>query len=184
MNREQPPAETETAVVIQAVAMDAVEEFHAAVVESRPELRRYLQWAVPEPEVSTTRRNMEQAIANFDACEKELRFLVKRAADGLLVGCIGLMVRDLEVPFFEIGYWVRSSQTGRGYATDAVILVEQYALAQFRPIRLEIRCASDNAASARVAQKAGFSHEARIACDRRLPDGRLVDTDIFRKLYA
>lgn len=184
MNREVSPAASGSPVVIQPVSMDAVEEFHAAIVESRPELRRYLEWAVPEPEVATTRRNMEQAMANFDAREKELRFLLRRSMDGLLVGCIGLMVRDIEVPFFEIGYWVRSSQAGRGYATGAVRLVEQYALAQFQPIRLEIRCASVNVASARVAQKAGFSHEARIACDRRLPDGELVDTEIFRKLYA
>ena len=56
-------------------------------------------------------------------------------------------------------------------------------LRHFRPRRLEIRCASVNHASARVAQKAGFRHEARIARDRRLPGGELVDTDIFCRLY-
>ena len=65
----------------------------------------------------------------------------------------------------EIGYWVRSDRTGRGYATAAAGALTQAAFAHLDGIdRVEIRMDRANRASAAVPPKLGFrliGHEAR-----------------------
>jgi len=69
--------------------------------------------------------------------------------DGRLVGSIARFVADGDL---EITYWVDRSVWGRGIATRALDLLLETATE--RPLRA--RAASDNVASLRVLEKAGF----------------------------
>src|SRR5829696_8475523 len=79
-----------------------------------------------------------------------------------LVGSSGLQGIDWEVPKFEIGYWCRTSFTGRGYITEAVLGITEFAFDTLGARRVEIRCDSRNLPSTRVAERAGFELEGRL----------------------
>ena len=67
------------------------------------------------------------------------------------------------VPYFdalEIGYILLGREHwGKGLMTEAAGLVVDYLFTSSRVNRLEIRCDVENRASARVAEKLGFTHE-------------------------
>lgn len=82
------------------------------------------------------------------------------------------------VPYFdslEFGYTLFSREHwGKGLMTEAGGLVVDYLFMSERINRLEIRCDVENRASARVAEKLGFTHEG-IARQATLSRGKHRD---------
>ena len=181
--RPEPPVRPEPLVLLPP-SLGLVPAFHEALVESLGALRPFFAWAAPTPTLDDTRATMERAVADFAAREGELRFVVARASDRRVLGCIGLSLRKPSIPWVEIGYWVRASEAGRGVATAAVALAEAYAVRHLGVRRLEIRMAGTNAASRRVAEKAGFAYEGTLRHARRLPSGALDDTRVYAKVFG
>ena len=62
----------------------------------------------------------------------------------------------------EIGYWVRSSATGAGVATEATARVTQIGFAELDLHRITLRIAVGNRGSERVAEKLGFTREGLL----------------------
>jgi len=60
----------------------------------------------------------------------------------------------------HIGYWIDRNYAGRGLTTDAVNTLTQYAFAGLGLHRIEINIRPENAASIRVAVKAGYEFES------------------------
>ena len=56
----------------------------------------------------------------------------------------------------HIGYWVDRNYANRGFTTQAVKLVTAFGFSQLGLHRMEINVRPENAASCRVAEKAGF----------------------------
>jgi ribosomal-protein-alanine N-acetyltransferase len=83
--------------------------------------------------------------------------------DGEAVGGIGLMLMtDVERVSAEIGYWLGEAWWGRGIATEAVRGVTATAFREFDLLRIFALPFSDNAASVRVLEKAGYVLEGRM----------------------
>ena len=83
--------------------------------------------------------------------------------DGAAVGAIGYVPgSDVERFSAEIGYWLGEGYWGRGIATEAVMLVTDHAFAQLNLLRLFALPFAENAASARVLEKAGYVLEGRL----------------------
>ena len=83
------------------------------------------------------------------------RFLITRAADAGLIGCIGIDPSDAVDDGAELGYWIARNFWGQGYASEAARAVIQIA----RMIGHERLVAShflDNPASGKVLRKIGF----------------------------
>jgi ribosomal-protein-alanine N-acetyltransferase len=59
----------------------------------------------------------------------------------------------------HIGYWIDRAYAGRGYTTEAVKLLTQYGFSVLSLHRIEINIRPENAASRRVAEKAGYVYE-------------------------
>lgn len=89
------------------------------------------------------------------------------------------------VPYFdalEIGYTLLGQEHwGKGLMTEAVGLVIDYVFSTERVNRLEIRCDVENRASARVAEKLGFTHEG-VARQATLSRGTHHDMHQFALL--
>ncbi len=161
--------------------IDLATEINSAILESQQELEQYLGWV--SEALNNPMANLQKAIENHENFTGELRYFIIDRVSSNIVGTIGLIIRDPEVPFFEIGYWVRTSQSGKGYVTEAVNLLQTYAFEEFHAKRLEIRMAGSNTKSRAVAQRCGFVFEAKLINERRLPDGALSDTLVYAK-YA
>jgi ribosomal-protein-alanine N-acetyltransferase len=63
----------------------------------------------------------------------------------------------------HIGYWIDRAYAGRGYTTEAVKLLTQYGFSVLALHRIEINLRPENAASRRVAEKAGYVFEGERA---------------------
>jgi RimJ/RimL family protein N-acetyltransferase len=81
-------------------------------------------------------------------------FAILRAADGLFLGVIGCAGPP---DAMRIGYWIGRPYWGRGYATEALRRMIEFARA-LGARKLEAETFTNNAASARVLGKAGFEN--------------------------
>jgi RimJ/RimL family protein N-acetyltransferase len=93
------------------------------------------------------------------------------------VGSVGVRWDEIEEGVAEIGYWVAAEARGRGAATTATRLVAGWAFeSEPRLMRLQLRADAENAASNRVAEKAGFTREGVLRSSRRnVRLGRRID---------
>lgn len=80
-------------------------------------------------------------------------------ADGEVAGTCGLNGFDEMNKRANLGYWVRTSEVGRGIATAATTLVARYGLTELGLVRLEVIMSVENLASKRVAERAGATYE-------------------------
>ena len=108
--------------------------------------------------------------------------LIADAASGEIVGSGGL-VRDLGDGRAEIGYWVAPAHRGRGIATRLVRLVSDWALGEGGFARAELHVNPQNAASARVAEKAGFVLEGVLRSFEELK-GRRADVAMWARIAS
>ena len=87
-------------------------------------------------------------------------FHIFRRDDALLVGGIGLtQVRRGVAQAGTLGYWIGQPYQGRGFTTEAVKLVANFAFNHLHLHRVEAACLPENMPSRRVLEKAGFVRE-------------------------
>ena len=168
-------------IELKPPALEWVEPLRLALSESYELHQLFLDWVEPDPSPLTVTATMNVAKEQFDRKEQELRFLIVRREDQELVGSISLHVRDVSVPYYELGYWVRQSAAGKGYITEAVLLLADYAFIHLHAARLEIRTAASNEKSRAVAERAGFRLEATLqnACRTQ---GHLDDMLVYSRI--
>jgi RimJ/RimL family protein N-acetyltransferase len=103
---------------------------------------------------------------------------------GRLAGVIDLKRTDWRARTTEIGYWAAPWARGQGVIRRAVSQLSRWALDDLGFARLEIRVATDNRDSQRVAEAAGFTREGILRNAGFVHAGRvdlvlysLVDSD-------
>ncbi|MCB9919947.1 MAG: GNAT family N-acetyltransferase [Planctomycetes bacterium] len=104
------------------------------------------------------------------------RFVIE--VEGVFVGCRGLNQIDSIHRRANLGYWVCTAHSGRGYATAATKLLARFALGLRDLERVEIVAAVENVASRRVAEKAGAIYEGN-ARRRVRQHGVMHDACVF-----
>ena len=152
-----------------------------AIMESQNELAEYLPWVPNALTMEAAVTNTKNAIDNFDTFSGELRYSIICKRSDTFLGVIGLMIKDKSIPYFEIGYWLRSSQVGNGYMTEAIHLIEKHAFGDLGARRLELTMAESNLKSQAIAKRCGYQYEGLLQNGRRLPSGELDNTVIYAK---
>jgi RimJ/RimL family protein N-acetyltransferase len=134
-----------------------------------PEIARWTR--VPNP---YTREDAERflALAELEASTGSGVVCAITEPDDTLVGVIGLHEVDRRRGVGELGYWTAVAARGRGTATRAVLLLRDWAAGELGLAAIEILTHRDNAASARVAQRAGFARTGEVRRVPRMPPGR------------
>lgn len=100
-----------------------------------------------------TLADMEALLDRWDG-SADVVFGVRRKADGVLTGAVGLHLRDRGE--IELGYWFGSAFHGRGYAGEAVAAVLSGARRRLPHRRIYAECRPENLGSWRVLEKTGF----------------------------
>jgi ribosomal-protein-serine acetyltransferase len=152
------------AVELRHLREDDAEAFNAAVHESLDELRPWMPWAAGEPRPVAERLELIRDWARERAEGGDESFGI--FLDGAVAGACGLH-RRVGPGGVEIGYWVRTPDTGRGVATEAARRLCELAFADPSIDRVEIHHDRANAASGRIPAKLGFS---RIVERRDAPE--------------
>ena len=75
------------------------------------------------------------------------------------IGNIGLKIVDHQNKVAEVGFMIKQSAQGKGYATEALSLIKDYAFAELKLTQLVATCAVNNHASAKLLEKSQFQRQ-------------------------
>lgn len=140
--------------------------FHEAIEETHADLKATMPWAQQRSNLEDADVFIKEAVANWKALQTSERvglpvFIWDRSGRHFL-GSSGYPTIDWQVPCVEIGYWLRASAWGQGIMTEAVEALTAHAFSVFKARRLEIHCAATNLRSQKVAERCGYTLEARL----------------------
>lgn len=161
---------TNERIVLRAPQPGDAQALWEAVRDSMDELHPWMPW-------SHARYSTGEALAWINKNLVDWKkgsaydFCVLDRTAGHILGCCGLNHIQPEYRMANLGYWVHSAHTGNEVATDAVRLLARFAFDHLQLNRIEIIMAEDNAASARVAEKAGAQFEGKVRNRLILRDG-------------
>jgi len=145
-------------LLLRPLAVSDAEEICQAVCESRAELMPWLPWCHAEYSIADTLAFLETR-GRAHQQTGEHAFAVFERSSGRFCGATGLNLFDAVSKRANLGYWFRTSATGRGYATESTLAVARFGFEQLDLERIEIVAAVGNARSQRVAERAGAMRE-------------------------
>jgi ribosomal-protein-serine acetyltransferase len=166
-------------LIIRAPRVGDGKAMNEAILESLPQLAEWMYWARQAPTLEESEENIRRAVARFQTRE-DLR-LGLYLKDGTFAGGSGLHRPNWDVPSFEIGYWLRSSLCGKGYMTEAVAAITDFAFEHLGAKRVHIHADDRNVKSWRIPERLKFALEGIHRNDSRDPHGGLRDTRIYAK---
>jgi RimJ/RimL family protein N-acetyltransferase len=94
-----------------------------------------------------------------DRGSDERPFVIIDRSDNSIVGACGLNQFSDVNRYANLGYWLKTSATGKGFATRATRLLARHAFEEYSLARVEIMMSVENEASRRVAERVGAHHE-------------------------
>jgi ribosomal-protein-serine acetyltransferase len=159
-------------VVLKRWDASWADELAAAVRASQPELAPFMPWARVDYDIDAAREYLRLSAEQWKGGTAFTYALFTTV--GELIGSAGLMTR-MGPGTLEIGYWIHSGYTGRGYATKAAAALARAGLSIPDVQRVVIKHDAANPASGAVAAKAGFTEVDRIAREPEAPGESGVD---------
>jgi RimJ/RimL family protein N-acetyltransferase len=163
---------TDGVITLRAPVEDDLAALADAIRSSQQELAPFMPWAAGVYDEADTLRWIRG-----DNGTDERSFVIVDPS-GAIVGACGLNQFSEINKFANLGYWVRTSATGHGYATRATRLLARHALDDLGLARVEIMMSVDNDASRRVAERVGARHEG-VLRSRLLLHGSSHDAHLF-----
>jgi RimJ/RimL family protein N-acetyltransferase len=152
-----------------------------AIMASINELKHWMPFAQKEQSEQDVELNIRSSYISFLKRE-DLRLLVFLKETGEFVASSGLHRINWSIPKFEIGYWIDSRFSGKGYMTEAVKGISDFAFQELNARRLEIRCDASNYKSRAIPERLGFSLEGILKNhDLSADTNELRDTCIYAK---
>ncbi len=169
--------ESERLILRSPTLSDAAVINHA-ILETWEPLHQWMPWAKQLPSVQETEAAWQNFIEEWRG-KKSFNMLMFTKDTSQFIGVCGIPRLDWSVPKFEIGYWLRQSAFGKGFMSEAVVMVTDFAYKYLAAKRIEIVCDSRNIKSIKVAERAGYQKEAYLKNHCVGVDGELRDTCIF-----
>jgi len=143
-------------VILRPVELSMAKEMYCATKESEKELRMFMPWE--NKNVGEARRFIKSSIKKRkDGTELVLSIHKKKTDE--IIGTIGIHHFDPFTPSCETGYWIKTSEYGKGFATDALSTLLKFCRDKMGIVRVDARTATENMASQRVLRKCGFIEE-------------------------
>jgi RimJ/RimL family protein N-acetyltransferase len=158
--------------------------FHAGDLEriveacSDPETSYWLA-SMPQPYRHSSAVAYLEGIAELAARGVGVAWCITDSKEDRCLGSISLNGLGGYAKRAEIGYWAHPDGRGRGVVAEAVRLVTRHARDSGLASSLLIRCAAGNAASQRVAERAGYRKVGIQPASEPLGDGQLVDLVLY-----
>jgi RimJ/RimL family protein N-acetyltransferase len=170
----QPQLEGES-VRLRRLSVDDATDMYAAAMESATELETSVPWFSRAMTVESFSEFATWADAAWDRGEHyELSIL---DGDGTFLGSAGFTV-DSKAMSANLQYWVRTSRTRRGVASEAARLASRWALETLGLQRVEIFISEHNVPSQMAARKSGAHFDGVLRNKIRWHE-RAYDAHIF-----
>ena len=128
---------------------------------SIPEVRRYQGWERTDPQ--GVREQIEEMARRAPGEPGGwVQFSVEERESGRLVGDVGLSLAGGEPGVIKVGYTISPEVQGRGYATEAVRALVDYAFDALAADVVRAYASEENEPSIRVAEKVGMRLVERL----------------------
>lgn len=157
------------------------EEVNEAIRVSQKDLEPWLDFARDVPSIDDTEISIRKARSKF-LLRQGLRFHIYHRETGDFLGVVGLNHIKWSIPKCEVYYWMDSRAGGRGYMTEAVEAVTDFAMNNLEMNRVEIRAAMKNMASRKIAEKLGYTLEGILKNEDKHADGHLMNMCVYAKI--
>ena len=155
-----------------------IEALYTAVRASQEELAEYLPWATKAFTRAGAASFVRESMRSWregKAYDFSIRLQERPERH---VGNISIWHVSRSSRSGEIGYWIRTDNTGRGIATEATRAALRIGFEELSMHRMVLRVAVGNKASERVATKLGFVREGVLREDIQV-GGRWMDHSVW-----
>jgi len=149
---------TDGRITLRPYRKDDYKESYRAIKESAAEMSPWLLFVHEHYSIGENRAWTRKQAAAWKKGDS-YAFAITDAGDGRIIGGCGLNQIDKLNHCANLGYWVRTGETGRGVATAATLLLARWGFDVLKLNRIEIAVATGNQRSLRVAEKAGAKRE-------------------------
>ena len=112
---------------------------------------------------------------------KAIRFSIIKTESNEIIGSCGFNSLDFENAKAEIGYDMAKSFWGRGYASEAIYSLLDYAFTSLQMNRIEAKVEPENVNSIKLLQKLNFTFEGTLRQYESVDDN---DLNIYSKLKS
>lgn len=164
-------------LIIRPVQDEDIQDIYNAKKESYDELRKW-RILVPENLEEMTSENhlkfMRQKQSMF-FLRQDIMLYAYEKNNKKFIGGTGIHDPDWKLKLFRTGYWVRTSETGKGYATEMAIAMARYAFLILGAHKLSLTHAEGNDMSAKVIKKVGYEKEGVLKKCHQVINNKLVD---------
>ncbi len=168
--------ETERLYIRRYVLADAPHLCEAAL-ESVDNIYPFLPWCHPDYTIEDSRVWIRSIEPDWKAGNGYGFAIYDGPSHSRLLGGCGLNCLD-EHPVMNLGYWIRTSELGKGIAPEATLGLAKFAFRFLDVARIEIIMSTENKASQRVAEKVGADYEGRLKHRLRI-HGKLHDAHMY-----
>jgi RimJ/RimL family protein N-acetyltransferase len=161
MNSDKIPMDielTDGEILIRPYKTEDISVMFEAVCESIPEISAWLEWCHADYTIEEAETFIKSRPEAWER-EEEYGFAVFDAKTKEFLGGVGLNLFNRRFRLCNLGYWLRTSATGRSIASKATRLVAKFALTELGLNRIEIVASVKNIPSQRAAEKAGAKRE-------------------------
>ncbi len=157
------------------------EPLNQAINHSLPELQLWQPWAL-DPSLKTTEKFINDSIEQWNSDNQNIFSLIVVHKEENKIICASGYNRnsDASIPFYEIGYWLETTYTGQGLATELTNALTRYAFLELKAVRVQIKAQAENIKSINVAKRCGYEHEATLKKVRPdLLSNKVIDDYVF-----
>jgi len=152
-------------------------QVYEAVRESITELKPWMPWCHDDYSIEESKTFITSQPKEWES-GTNYQFAIIDSSNGQYLGGCGINHINYNDRVVNLGYWVRTSRTRQGVATESTLLLVHFGFDRLNLNRIEILAAVDNKASQRVAEKAGAVREG-ILRNRNVIQDRINDTVVF-----
>jgi ribosomal-protein-serine acetyltransferase len=162
-------------IILQKYTTEDIPLLFEAIQVSIDRVYPWLPWCHPNYTIAETEAWIKTRPQRWNE-GKEFGFSI-RDRQGTIVGGCGMGIRSS--PWYgNLGYWLRTGYTGKGYATEATKLIAEFGIQQLQLKRIEIVASVKNTPSQKVAERAGAFKEG-ICRNRLLIHDRFHDAVVY-----
>ena len=117
-------------IIVRPLNITDSENFYEAVCSSIEEVSRWLPWCHHGYCIDETVQFINRSAAYWQMAT-EFNFIIIEKSSNKVIGGCGLNRFDMEYKTANLGYWIRTGYTGKGYATAASIITSKFGSSIF-----------------------------------------------------
>lgn len=163
-------------LILRTLNLSDAQVIFDTIDSQREYLGQWLPWVKNTKQISDT-ENFIKSIYSVPLEKQELVFAILYQEK--FIGIIGYKDTDEINMKTEIGYWLSEKYQKKGIMTHCVKILTDYAFEELSLNRVQIKCATGNMSSKRIAQKLNFTFEGIERGGELSLSGEFFDLEVY-----